>query len=61
VWDGILKPTMDVPIAACSIPFTFRTCTRAFSTPPDQLAGSQVSVRFYPYDIDAKQPLSLRA
>lgn len=61
VWDGILKPTTDVPISVCSMPFTFRTDVRGFNTPPSKLAGSQVSVRFYPYNIDARQPLSLRA
>jgi hypothetical protein len=57
VWDGMLVPTTDIPPVACSIPF--KNGNKA--VPIIEIPGSQVNFRFYPYDIDQRQPLAMRA
>ncbi|PMD47876.1 HET-domain-containing protein [Hyaloscypha variabilis F] len=66
VWDGILNPTTEVPPTSCTIPFMWwnlKVPPKPAEQPPwpEQIPDSKVSVRFYPYVIDAKQPLFHRA
>ena len=58
VWEGILTTANKFSSETCSIPLRVSDQERSRSY---LMPGSTATLRFYPYDIDDKQPLAKRA
>jgi hypothetical protein len=57
VWDGILVETKEPASGSFSMPFNLDLVGSVLKTIP----GSNPTIRFYPYEMDAKQALASRA